>query len=335
MHRIILSLLVLFFSTASVALEELSQEAASKWLQRMSEALHNLNYEGVFVYQHGEQLTSMRLVHGVNKQGEHERLVNLSGTSREVIRSNNKVTCILPDNQSVVVEKQNQNRQGFPYLLPKQLEQISNLYRFELGQRARVSGLMSQQILILPKDQYRYSYELWIDIDSGMLIKAEVRDEKHIVEQFMFVTLRFMPNFPQDLLKLNLKQNEFLANNHRRTSTTEPAKMEDISWQVGFLPAGFKLHHYQHQFQSQPENINLSSVSTNEPVHHLVYSDGLATISVFIETLQQHQKAMIGASPLGAVNSYASIVGHTQITVVGEVPEKTVREIAESVRYRP
>ncbi|MDH5360531.1 MAG: MucB/RseB C-terminal domain-containing protein [Gammaproteobacteria bacterium] len=335
MHRIILSLLVLFFSSASVASEELSQEAALKWLQRMSVALHSLNYEGVFVYQHGGQLTSMRLVHGLNKQGEHERLVSLSGTSREVIRSNGKVTCILPDSQSVVVERQNQSRQGFPYLLPKQIEQISSIYRFELGQQARVSGMLSQQILILPKDQYRYSYELWIDIDSGMLVKAEIRDKQRIVEQFMFATLRFMPNFPQDLLKLNLNKGEFLSYNHQSTNTAVPSTIQATKWQVGFLPAGFRLLQHQYQFQSQPEMINPGRVTNNEPVYHLVYSDGLATISVFIEKLQQHQSAMAGASPLGAVNTYASMVGHTQITVMGEVPEQTVREIAVSVRYQP
>lgn len=334
MHRIVISLLMLSFSTAAVALEELSQAAALSWLQKMSGALHTLNYEGVFVYQHGEQLTSMRLVHGLNKQGEHERLESLSGSSREVIRSNNKVICILPDSNSVIV-KQSQSRTGFPYLLPKQLQQISDSYRFELGQRARVSGFISQQIRILPKDQHRYSYNLWVDTDSGMLLKAEVRDSQHVIEQFMFTTLRFMPNFPQELLAINLSKDTYPTYTHQSHETAEPAKQENINWKVGFLPAGFKLQDHQHQFQSGKDKINLSSVSKIKPIHQLVYSDGISTVSIFIEILDKGQSAMTGASPLGATNAYAIMIDTTQITVVGEVPAQTVRQIAESVRYQP
>ncbi|MDH5184649.1 MAG: MucB/RseB C-terminal domain-containing protein [Gammaproteobacteria bacterium] len=335
MQRIVVSLLALFFSTAPVALEELSQEAALKWLQKMGEALHQLNYDGVFVYQHGEQLSTMRLVHGRNEQGEHERLVSLSGAAREVIRSNDKVTCILPDSRSVIVERKDQSRPGFPHLLPTQVQQISDSYRFELGRRARVSGLQAQQILILPRDHYRYSYHLWIHIDSGMLLKAELRNKQHTIEQFMFTTLQFMPNFPQELLAPDVNKSEFLSYHYQRRDNVEPVNVEKNNWQVDFLPAGFILKHHQYQFQSRPQNVGMTSTSSSEPVHHLVYSDGLSTVSVFIEKLQAAQSPMNGASPLGAVNAYASMIGQTQITVVGEVPEETVREIAKSVRYQP
>ena len=335
MQRIIISLLVLTFSTASVALEELSQDAAVKWLQRMGAALHTLNYDGVFVYQHGEQLSSMRLIHGSNEQGEHERLVSLTGVAREVIRSHGQVTCILPDTRSVIVERTDQSRPGFPHLLPKQIQQISDSYRFELGRQARVSGLLAQQIRILPRDNYRYSYHLWIDVDSGMLLKAELRNKQQIIEQFMFTSLRFMSKFPDGLLEPEVNKTDFLSYRHIRRDNAKPVKLEENNWQVEFLPTGFKLKHHQYQFQTRPQNVVLSTASSAEPVHHLVYSDGLSTVSVFFEKLQASQQPMSGVSPLGAVNAYATMIDQTQITVVGEVPEQTVRQIAESVRYQP
>lgn len=332
MQRIVISVLVLFFSTASMALEELSQDTAIKWLQKMGQALHNLNYDGVFVYQHGEQLSSMRLIHGRDDKGEHERLVSLTGTAREVIRSNNQVICILPDTRSVIVERKNQSRPGFPHLLPKQLQEIGDSYRFELGHRARVSGLTAQQIRILANDQYRYSYHLWLDVNTGMLLKAELRNKQHMIEQFMFTSLKFLPAFPQGLLASDVNKNDFLSYRHQRRDKAEPVKIRKNDWKIDFLPSGFKLQHHQYQFQTGAQNVDLKSA---EPVQHLVYSDGLTTVSVFIEKLQAAQSPMTGASPLGAINTYASMVGHTQITVVGEVPEKTVRQIAESVRYQP
>jgi len=119
------AIIALLIPQIAPAAEELSQDAALKWLQKMGQALHELNYDGVFVYQHGDQLTAMRLIHGHDDLGEQERLVSLTGTSREVIRNNDQVTCILPDTRSVIVERKGQSKPGFPYLLPKQIKQIN------------------------------------------------------------------------------------------------------------------------------------------------------------------------------------------------------------------
>ena len=335
MSRLAFTLLVLFYSTASVALEELSQDAATKWLQRMGEALHNLNYDGVFVYHNGEQLSSMRLIHGYDASGEHERLVSLTGAPREVIRSNEKVICILPDSRSVIVERTDQSRPGFPHLLPNQIQQISDNYRFEIGQQGRVSGLQAQQIHILPRDDYRYSYHLWLDVDSGMLLKAELRDQHELIEQFMFTSLKFSDEFPAANLQSAISKNDFSSYHYQHREQVESVSVATDHWRIDTLPVGFKLQYRQFQIQSQPQRIGLAQNSQPEPIEHRVYSDGLSTVSIFIERLQAGQASMNGDTPLGAINTYSTMVGQTQITVVGEVPRQTVRQIAESVRYQP
>lgn len=319
----IVALLALLIPQLSLALEELSQEAALKWLQKMGQALHDLNYDGVFVYQHGDQLTAMRLIHGHDELGEQERLVSLTGTSREVIRNNDQVTCILPDTRSVIVERKGQSKPGFPYLLPKQIQQISDVYTFELGHRGRVAGRDAQQVRILPKDQYRYSYHLWLDQDTGMLLKAELLNGKDVVEQFMFTHLTFMKAVSDSLFNPDIDHKDFLSYHHEQRKENAPVTVTDQNWQVDNLPTGFELTHHQYQFQADH----------SDPVQHLVYSDGLSTVSIFIEKLGPDQAAMQGPSPMGAVHAYSKMIDHTQITAVGEVPATTVKLIAESVHY--
>jgi len=317
------AIIALSIPQISLAAQELSQDAALKWLQRMGQSLHDLNYDGIFVYQHGDQLSAMRLIHGHDELGEQERLVSLTGTSREVIRNNDQVTCILPDTRSVLVERKGQSKPGFPYLLPKQIKQISDVYSFELGHSGRIAGRVAQQVRILPKDAYRYSYHLWLDQDTGMLLKAELLNGRDIVEQFMFTHLNFMKSIPDKLFNPDVDHQDFLSYHHEQRQENEPVAVSKQDWGVDKLPAGFTLIHHQYRFQADD----------NAPVQHLVYSDGLSTVSIFIEKLGPGQATMQGASPMGAVHTYSRMIGDTQVTAVGEVPANTVKMIAESVHH--
>lgn len=315
--------IALLIPQLSPASEALSQDEALKWLQKMGQSLHHLNYDGVFVYQHGDRLSAMRLIHGHDELGEQERLVSLTGTSREVIRNNDQVTCILPDTRSVIVERKGQSKPGFPYLLPKQIKQISDVYHFELGHVGRIAGRSAQQVRILPLDKYRYSYHLWLDKDTGMLLKAEVINGRNIVEQFMFTNLKFMKSISDKLFNPDVDHKAVLSYHHEQGQENQSVKLSKRQWKVKNLPAGFNLTHQQYRFQAD----------NNDPVQHLVYSDGLSTVSLFIEKLRPGQAIMQGASPMGAVHTFSRMIGHTQVTAVGEVPANTVKQIAESVQF--
>ncbi|MBD3609530.1 MAG: MucB/RseB C-terminal domain-containing protein [Gammaproteobacteria bacterium] len=290
----------------------------------MGEALRNLNYDGTFVYQHGSQLSAMRIIHGVTANGERERLISLTGAPREVIKNNDKVLCILPDTRSVIVEKAGQSKPGFPHILPQQIDKISDVYRFQLGRSGRISGRAAQQILILPRDEYRYSYHIWIDNQTGMLLKADLRNNNHVIEQFMFTSLEFPQQFDDSLFTPNVSQQEFSSYRYEQRIVEGPRGTGQDNWEVQALPKGFALIGHQNKYQNKQSN----------PLHQLVYSDGLSTVSVFIEALSGRQKAMQGAKAMGAVNSYSTELNGLQITAVGEVPEATVRMISESVRYK-
>ena len=63
---------------------------AQKLLFSMTNAIHALDYQGSFTYQHSGRTDTLRVFHagGAN---ERERLVSLNGPSRELVRSGSSV----------------------------------------------------------------------------------------------------------------------------------------------------------------------------------------------------------------------------------------------------
>ena len=296
-------------------------DTVAEWLERMVQAAHELNYTGTFVYQQGGTLQTMRIVHSVDDGGEHERLVSLSGAPREVIREHDKVTCILPEDSSMVVEHAGPPR-SFPMIRPSDIEPLRQYYDFNEIGSDRIAGLKARQIAIIPRDQYRYGQNIWLAEDSGLLLRAEVVDEQgQIVEQVMFTSLELHKQIPPELL---VPQTENPAQVVELTHEEESVVLAEgqARWQVTALPAGFqqdieRLHYLPHKSQ---------------PVEHHLYSDGLASVSVFIEKGDEGDGGFIGSSRMGGVNAYGRRLHGYLATVVGEVPPVTVKQIAESIQ---
>jgi sigma-E factor negative regulatory protein RseB len=289
------------------------------WLQRMVQATHNLNYQGTFIYEHDGHLQTMRIIHSADDGAERERLVTLSGPSREVIRNGDTVTCILPGNHSVVVERHHSVR-PFPITLPSRLAQLERFYTLTLEGEDRIADLPARHIAIKPRDGYRYGHNIWLDEDSGLLLKAELVDEKGgMVEQLLFTSVEFFDRVPPHLLEPQTKGNEL----HRYKRQEEKDEtVHNTGWRVVRLPPGFREEVHRRHYMP----------SLKAPVEHFVFSDGLASISVFIERHKQGAHNLIGTTRMGAVNAFGRLVDGHLVTVVGEVPPKTVKLVAESVR---
>lgn len=304
----------------------LAQEQAHEWLRQMSTASQNLNYRGTFVYLHQGRLEAMRIIHRAHEDGEQERLVALTGEAREVIRDKERVTCILPKSKAVMVDR-SLPRKPFPAALPRDLDDLADNYEFLVQDEDRVSGLPVRGILIRPRDAFRYGYRLWLDRDSGLLLKSELLDaEGTAVEQMMFTDLEVLDSVPEADLQPALHGADYTQQRHTAQPPAEtPAATaaENGEWSVAELPPGFMLtHRSRHALPASPGE-----------VEHLVFSDGLATVSVYIEP--QGETDLSGASSMGAVNALGLRQGAHQITVVGEVPRLTVERIGGSVQRRP
>lgn len=321
--RFLIQITLLCLSLAAAAAED-SGVQAKEWLDRMVDAVKTLNYEGTFIYAHQGQLESMHIVHSADAAGEHERLVSLNGAAREIIRDDNVLTCFLPDSRSVVVEK-SRPRKYIPEGLLNLGENLQRYYRFQMLDKDRVAGRSAQVIAIKPRDRYRYGYRLWLDRESAMLLKSDLIDaEGRALEQMMFTRLELRDHIPETLLK---PANSGQGYRWFRAKD-KPAKGEHHEthrWEATRLPEGFMM-------SMQAEHPLPTSVM---PVEHMVFTDGLSSVSVYIEKPQQSERMLDGTSRMGAVNAYGTVVGGHQVTVVGEVPEATVRMIGESVRRVP
>jgi sigma-E factor negative regulatory protein RseB len=296
----------------------------AKLLERMSQASHALNYQGTFIYAHGNNILSVRIIHGVDDKGEHERLLTLSGKSREVIRDNDEVTCIQPDDQSISVEHPGP-RHAMPLIVTPDVQKISGNYQILVRGSERIAGRLADQVAVVPKDHYRYGHAYWIDQASGLLLRADlINGRGRVVEQMMFTSLTLLDAFPAKSLEPETTTRKSLPQVAPAEGKAEENVPEEGRWMAKDLPPGFELELLS--FHPMP--------GKKAPVEHHVYSDGLASVSVFIEPEEHDESEFLGHSLMGAVHAFARVIDGSRITVVGEVPAVTVEHIADSMHQR-
>lgn len=290
------------------------------WLQRIAAAARSLNYTGTFVYQHGNRVETSRIVHYVDAAGnELERLEGMDGPMREVIRSNDEVKCYLPDSRTVRIERR-QARKSFPALLPEQVASLAGNYDVRLGGQERMAGLDCQVLLLEPRDDKRYRHRMWVDTASGLLVKTVMLDDKgRVVEQFAFTQLAIGGPIDPEQLKPRLA-----GGREWREERQAEAVAADSGWAIGSQPPGFR----------KVMEMKRSLPGKDGPVTHIVISDGLVAVSVFIEPMPAGDKFRLGVSSQGAINVFTRPVSDHLVTVLGEAPAATVMQIGNSVSYK-
>jgi sigma-E factor negative regulatory protein RseB len=290
---------------------------ARDWLERMSKAIATRNYEGRFFHLRDAQSKTMRIIHRVDKGKVTERLVSLDGSGREYIATESEFICYLPDRREVVVEKRDGRLLAG---IPEYSEQLEQHYSIERGGSTKALGRRTQLILVQPRDQFRYGYRLWLDHETAMPLKSQLCDRNgNVIEQILFAELHFRERIAADALEPSISGEGF-----RWLRTDEPqVRMANaaIGWTVPRPPAGFRLIIQRVQVIA----------GSKAPVGHLVYSDGLATVSLFIEPSTPQTQAMRGLAKVGAAFAYSRNMDGHQVTAVGEVPAATVEAIAAGV----
>jgi len=297
-----------------------AQDSARQWLDEMSSALQTLDYDGTFVYLHDGRLDAMRIIHQVSDGGQRERLVSLTGSAREVLRDDKAVTCIKPDNKSVMIGK-SRPRPPFP-VLPRDLGKASHYYEIEDVGDDRMAGYDARVIAITPKDEFRYGYRFWIEQNTRMLLKYDLSGPDGVpIEQVMFTRIGIGADIPQAALQPSLTGDGYTWHRQEEVRGSPVADPGKSGWQVSELPDGFVLTNFQQKRMRED----------GEAAEHMVFSDGLATVSVYIEKRTHEDASLNGLSSMGAMNAYGLMVDGYQVMVVGEVPPATVRMIAHSL----
>lgn len=293
---------------------------AHGWLVRMSRAVQDQNYEGVFVYRRGNRLETMRVIHRVGKNGQQERLVSLNGSPREIIQANGRITRILPNDHTITVAS-GAAENPVNALVPSDIDHLSKYYRFEMFGNGRVAGRAAVLVGIRPRDQYRYGYSLWIDRASGLLLRSDLLDEHGVpIEQLMFTRIETPATIPESALK-SMSLDKDLSQ-YDGGGGAPAASHVSTHWRITNPPAGFRLKLHQ-----------IGRISGSDGmVEHMLYSDGLASVSVYIEE-NPVGAAFTGRSKIGALSAYGRLVNGHQVTVVGEVPMVTMKMLADSVEF--
>lgn len=293
------------------------------WLERMDEALTTLNYDGVFSHVQNGEIETLRIIHRVQGGQVMERLVSLDGSGREFIRSGSELACYLPDERRVLIEQQPQ-----PSLLLGNLPRFDasarRFYDVHMGRRARLIGRHAQLVVVTPRDQYRYGYRLWIDDATGMPLKTQLCDGRgRVIEQVVFASLATPRAIPDSAFRPDISTAGFVT--MRQVAMGSGGHAAIASWNALRLPPGF--HMSVRTEQAIP--------GAAGPVEHIVYTDGIATVSVFVESHMHPDHTLSGGTQLGSSSTYATVIDGHPVTAVGEVPPITVRFIASSVQARP
>lgn len=313
-----------WLALAMVVATAAAAEEPTQWLQRMNQALTTRNYDGTFSHWHGGRVETLRIIHRVQDGAVAERLVSLDGSGREFIRSGSDLACYLPDKKMVLVEKRPADESllgGFPAIN----DQTASFYEIQEVARTRLNRRDTHVITVTPKDEFRYGYRLWIDESTAMPLKTQLCDGRgHVIEQIVFASLTLSSRIPDSAFKPEVSTDGFQWLRNESQPAKESPENASVAWNALKLPPGFKMA--ARSAQMMP--------GSNDPVSHLVFSDGLASVSVFLEQGPKdppnERTVTEESATVGSSSVYSTVMGGRKVTAVGEVPPETLRSIASS-----
>ena len=287
------------------------------WIDRMGNAVQVTSYEGTVVRVRDGKVDTYKVAHTVKDGVIREKVVIQDGNGLEIIRNGNEVHCILPDRESVLVEEWNDQGALFSSL-PSSDVQLGSQYELRIVREERVAGRETVMLAIQPIDDLRFGHRLWLDVETGFPLQTKLIDaEGEAIEQVKFATITFDREIHANELAPTTSIEDFQWFTQPKRKVTHAVESE---WQSDDVPAGFRV------VSTHEENL----AGRDAVVTHIMYSDGLANVSVFIEPAGD--KKIARRSRVGASNSYTTVIDGFRVTAVGEVPAATVEQIAKSMR---
>lgn len=298
-------------------------DEALAWLEKVSNSARQTTYAGTVLHVAGDRASASRITHLFIGGVEHERIEWLDGPRREIVRRNDELQCFYPDEKTIRMDKRVSAR-FFPSLLTGAPATIAESYRLRLGKVERVAGQECQWIHLEPRDMLRYAQRLCAELASGLLLRARTLGPKgEVLEQYTFTDLRLGPLVSRSELKsvFHAQSKDW----RRDSQPLDDARPVNTGWAVDKLPSGFSL--VGEMFKKFPNRPH--------PVSQLVYTDGLATMSVFVEPMPTPPRAAESLDGEGDLSIFARPMGDSLVTVIGEVPPAAAQQVGRSVSRRP
>lgn len=306
------------FACLSIVSLSLHAEELDHWLEKMQQATMHSNYEGILIIRQDDHMQTLRVRHGMDDRGMWETLDSLNGEARKITRANGRVITVFPERKLLTISRYSLSSPMHPQL-PNDREKFRQYYRLKLAGQERIADKLARILDVTPVDQYRYGYRFWLAENSGLLLKCDLKEpDGNIIEQLMYSSLTQLDQPPPQSRFDDDKDFHVINMDEKRVDLpSSPVK-------IARLPAGFELM----QASRQP------AIHGKGDVYHLVYSDGMASVSIFMQQKAANKAALEGQSRMGAVNVMVRPLGEYQLTVMGEVPMATIEMMAQSASLK-
>lgn len=280
----------------------------------------SLSYSGLLVTESGKYSQTSKLLHQATEKGEFEVLERLDGQPAKWIRHNDEIQCVIPDRKLILTERRH-TTVAFPRVFASSDNgnSLGRLYHIAELPGKRVAGRSVRVLKLSPKDDLRYEYRLYLDRESKLLMRSEVYSPKgEVLENVGFKEISFEPTLLENPALLKAGPGWISSSTEVRV-----LEQEELSYDLPDLAFGFRKADTVCRIKGKEEQI-----------HQTVYSDGLSTLSVFIQKHQAGQSMPQVPMSHGAVMSMSATQGKHMVTVLGEVPEKTLELFLKSVRWK-
>ncbi len=322
--RGVAALLTLFLA-ASVLAQTSSKGAersVNEWLTRVQEASRHRAYVGTFVVAAGANLSSSRIWHVCDGAQQVERVESLTGAPRSTFRHNDQVLTFLPDTH-VVVEERRESLASFPNFLQSNEASIAQFYFLKSAGTGRVAGLDTDVLQLQPKDDLRFGYRVWTEKNTGLVVKLQTfNSAEQVIEQAAFSELQL--NAPVSLANLTQLMNR--TEGYRRAKPELVKAVAAVEgWVLKTEVPGFK------PLTCHKRLIEDGAASRQGPTLQWIFSDGLASVSLFIEAFDPRRHRQAGGYVVGATHTLTQRIGDWWLTAVGEVPPQALLAFAKGL----
>jgi sigma-E factor negative regulatory protein RseB len=293
------------------------------WLHRVAMSAQELTYSGTFVYQCGTRTETSRISHIADRRTDMEHIEMLDGSPREMIRIGDEVKTWLPESRRLVIERRIA-RPHFPAVLPTGLAELTDYYTIRRGVPDRIAGFDAQPVLIEPRDKLRYQRKLWIDRKTGLLLKSETLNENgQPRESSTFTELKVGTAIDREAIKQRFNRQD--STWRVLDVSVQVTGSDDGLWEMRAVAPGFR----------QVASMNRQVQSNLPEGSQLVFSDGLAAISVFVEPLMADApQPALGQFTMGALNIYKRLIGRHLVVLVGDVPAAALKKFGDGIVAR-
>jgi sigma-E factor negative regulatory protein RseB len=292
-----------------------SYKSVNEWLMRIHDASRKRAYTGTFVVSVGAEMASARIWHVCDGEQQMERVESLTGAPRSTFRHNNHVVTFFPDVK--VARSEEREALGiFPNFLKSNDSAIAEFYNLKVLESERVAGLDTEVVQLIAKDALRYSYRIWTERKSGLVVKLQTLDiTGRVIEQAAFSELSL--DAPVKMDKLSAMMNN-----------TAGLKLEQVEMsKTTAVAQGWTMS------RSVPGFTSMSCFKRPETMQW-IFSDGLATVSLFVEPFDRKRHNQEGAWSMGATQTLAKRLDDWWLTAVGEVPAPTLKVFAQQLERK-